>query len=438
MTTAAAHRTRLAHARDAACERGGWDAAGLPRGDVWCGVWHDTPLPPAPAPADADAAVAVDAADTAAAADAAVAADASPGVHPDEAQVELDVRRSFTTWPAGAVGHLDTRRAQLSAVLQETLRTYPYLHYYQGLHDIVAVVLLTLCEGTDHDGPWRTPEAHARVRAVVAHICLSFVRDAMCADLLPALGQLKIVHHIVRAADAPYAYALEHAFAPSHVVVALPWLLTLFTHDAPTLGAAQRMLDFVFTHGPASTLYVCATLLLLQKHAALKCIESGDAAALHQQLAHAPRTHMASDAALTKTLRHAAHLLHLYPLRCPAVHAHQVLSAESVLFTWPRDDGVDIPRLLAMPSSYLALDPMPTPRDEQHTAFFDGAAHSAARRHSRLRLLFPHAFGMRPVRRILLYPRALLVSSLSLLLGGSIVSILLAMHVASSLSHVRT
>lgn len=330
--------------------------------------------------------------------------------HADESQVALDVKRSFHAWDAKAVGDRALRQAQLSDLLCGTLRAYPYLHYYQGLHDLVAVLLLMMCPAHD----WPSGDVRDRVQAATHYVCLMLVRDCMTTDLLPAMGQMKIVLHIVRAADAPYAYALERAFGSCHVVVVLPWLLTLLTHDVPSLAVAQHVVTFVLEHGPASTLYVCAALLLAQKDGALPYLD--DMPLLHQHLAQAPRTHMHSDA--QPILAAAASLMHTYPLECPVVRAHRVLSRESVLFTWPRTD-VDVAHILSLPTSDLALDPLPTPREETRVG------------------LAPRVRPLRRVLRLRRVPHMLWVSSLSLLLGGSVLSVLFAMHVASA-THART
>ena len=109
----------------------------------------------------------------------------------------------------------------------------------------------------------------------------------------------------------------------------------------------------------------------------------------------------------------AASLMQTYSLECPVVCAHRVLSRDSVLFTWPRTD-VDVAHILSLPTSHLVLDAAPTPREHPRVVV---------------------APRLRPLRRVLRLsrgPPTLWVSSLSLLLGGSVLSLLLAMHVASA------
>ena len=155
--------------------------------------------------------------------------------HRDEAQVALDVRRSFGTYAETTEeGVRARRRAQLEAVVCGTLRQYPALHYYQGFHDIASIVLLTLSPGTPpSDAAWPTTRERYRVQRAVDSLALHVVRDSMASNMDPVLGQLKIVRNIVRAADLPYALALERVFTPGQNLAALPWVLTLLTHDVP-------------------------------------------------------------------------------------------------------------------------------------------------------------------------------------------------------------
>ena len=70
-------------------------------------------------------------------------------MHKDERQVELDVQRSFVAWD---IDDRPVRRQQLDTLIRSTLRRHPELHYFQGFHDLVAVVLVTLCPSTA--APW--------------------------------------------------------------------------------------------------------------------------------------------------------------------------------------------------------------------------------------------------------------------------------------------
>jgi TBC1 domain family member 20 len=48
------------------------------------------------------------------------------------------------TWTGETEKRIDARKHELSHVITATLRAHPMLHYFQGYHDIVQVVLLVL------------------------------------------------------------------------------------------------------------------------------------------------------------------------------------------------------------------------------------------------------------------------------------------------------
>ena len=209
----------------------------------------------------------------------------------------LDVQRSLVHYAgAGAPPERERamRRRQLSALICGTLRKYPSLHYFQGYHDVVSVVLLTLCPTPpppgDGDQIWTSEQEYNSVQQAVDRLSLHFVRDSMTPDLLPIMSQLKVVRNILRAADPPYAKALEQAFYPNLLIVALPWVLTLFTHDLPRLGDAQLVLGFVLEHGPSSVLYVAAALLLWYKEQVPpdEAQSIGEMSHLHRDLSQLP------------------------------------------------------------------------------------------------------------------------------------------------------
>ncbi|WFD28243.1 GTPase-activating protein gyp8 [Malassezia nana] len=392
----------LDHWQQCALQPGGWDAAGLDRracwSDLWCSSAHQSEADLASAPA-----------------------------HPDEGQVDLDVQRSLGYMPEG--NERDLRREQLSRVIRTTLRRFPALRYFQGFHDVVGLVLRTMCPDATDEAAWNT------MQLMVDQLSLHFLRDCMTRDLHPAMGQLKIVRNIVRAADAPYAYALESVFSPNHWIVALPWVLTLFTHTIPDVAQAQRIMDYVWCTGPASTLYLCAAFLLAQKERLAQVaaeehttMEALELAQVHPILANAPIDVAQDDDALTRVLQNAAYLERTYPLRCPAVRAHLVLGRHSVLFTWDRSaraSDTKALQALELPPAQLALDPWPTPRDEP-------VAWDAATRGPRTRDILRRMVHAPRLRHLLIHPTLVLLSSLSLCLGGGALSVMLAWFLAQS------
>lgn len=70
------------------------------------------------------------------------------GSHKDEAQVQLDVNRSFTTVEDKC--RKDSLRKLLEHIIVKMLRKHPKLNYYQGYHDVVSVFIIVFMEGHEY------------------------------------------------------------------------------------------------------------------------------------------------------------------------------------------------------------------------------------------------------------------------------------------------
>ncbi|WFD41539.1 GTPase-activating protein gyp8 [Malassezia psittaci] len=402
---------------EASTSQGGWDSKQIDRKLAWLHLLQ----------------VSVDAVEQDESSSAMLPSRAMLPPHPDEAQVVLDVKRSFGLYKqTKEESVMKVRRQQLQAVIQGTLRKYPSLHYYQGFHDIASVLLLTLSPTLPEEGEtWPSIEDQHFVQRSLDKISLHVVRDSMSSNMDPILGQLKIVRNLVRAADLPFALAIERAFGQSQILVALPWVLTLLMHEVGELHSAQCIMDFVLSYGPASIHYLCATLILWHKESLAdmatkqggRPIEHLDMAQVHHTLAKIPP--LDTDKSRSALLTQARQMLHTYPLHCPAVHAHTILASSSVLFTdSPFCSDAESLRYAALPGSAHALDIAATPQadhDQVNEKFIPVAR----------------------VPRVLLLQRMLpflsrrnsahfiMATWLSLFFGGSVLSVLLAAQLAS-------
>lgn len=155
----------------------------------------------------------------------------------------------------------------------------------QGYHDIITVLYLTLTE----DLTLRCSEK----------ISLHRLRDSMGYGLEPLMGLLqyvpsqpsytifflimhsfRILKYLLRLADPDYAALLERCarlVKLSNIAVSdnystssarntpLPYfalsnLLTLFSHDVPTLELIQHIFDFLLCRPPIATVYLAAAV----------------------------------------------------------------------------------------------------------------------------------------------------------------------------------
>ena len=137
---------------------------------------------------------------------------------------------------------LEKRKLQLSDLINEVLRRYLFLHYFQGFHDICQVFLLVL-------GP-------RRAVAGVARLCLIKIRDFMLPLLSPALSHLLLLPEIVQAEDD----RLGRHVSQTQPFFALSATLTLYAHDIQAYSDIARLFDVLLAREPAFSLYLFATV----------------------------------------------------------------------------------------------------------------------------------------------------------------------------------
>ncbi|KAK0537490.1 GTPase-activating protein gyp8 [Tilletia horrida] len=224
----------------------------------------------------------------------------------DAQQVELDVNRSFLSFRKGSLKDatvLAARRRQLFSLCIGVLQRRKALSYYQGYHDVLTVLLLTLLPDTKTpDSFTAIPSIPPELHLAAERLSLHWLRDAMTRNLDAAMGHLRLLRNLLRETDPEMATVVERAFPLPYF--ALPWLITLLTHSLPNLALAQRVLDFVLIYGPMSALYLCVTIIRLNKESvAAIASDSSDAdemdteIRIHQALAALPSFKLDDEAA---------------------------------------------------------------------------------------------------------------------------------------------
>ncbi|SCN95907.1 related to GTPase-activating protein gyp10 [Fusarium fujikuroi] len=165
--------------------------------------------------------------------------------HRDEDQVQLDVNRSFIYYPANqSDAELSLRKSELSSLITEVLRRYPYLCYFQGYHDISQVLLLVLAP------TWRA--------RVLARLSVLRIRDFMLPNFGPTTAQLRLLPDIIHAADPK----LRRHLAGVEPFYALAGTLTMYAHNIETYQDIARLFDVFLAWEPVFTVYVFAQIIL--------------------------------------------------------------------------------------------------------------------------------------------------------------------------------
>ncbi|TFK73411.1 hypothetical protein BDN72DRAFT_814675 [Pluteus cervinus] len=194
--------------------------------------------------------------------------------HPDEHQISLDTHRSFVLYPveADTMTGKDKLQADLYDLLVSLFRKRPKLRYFQGYHDIVTVLFLTL-----------PPEIQLNC---AEKISLHRVRDSMGTGLEPVLGLLHVLKKLLRIADPEYAELLEQT-APLPFY-ALSNLLTLFSHDMPTLPLIQHVFDYLLCRPPIIVVYLATAIILCRQDEVRRLEEEGEDGMIHSLLSGLP------------------------------------------------------------------------------------------------------------------------------------------------------
>ena len=156
--------------------------------------------------------------------------------------------RSFVHYPNDqSEKHIEIRRQQLSSLILEVLRRHPQLHYFQGFHDIVQVLLLVL-------GPDNSPLAARRLSLVR-------IRDFMLPTISAAVTHLNLLPAILFAADR----VLYRHLLPTNPFFALSATLTLYAHNIERYSDIARLFDFLLANDASTPIFLFASIILLRR-----------------------------------------------------------------------------------------------------------------------------------------------------------------------------
>ena len=116
------------------------------------------------------------------------------------------------------------------------------LHYFQGYHDIVQVLLLVL-------------GVNAAI-AAVSRLSLLRIRDFMLPTMAGTEPHLQLLPAILHAADPTLAGHLSQC----QPFFALPATLTLYAHEIEEYGSIARLFDFLLASEAAVSVYLFAVV----------------------------------------------------------------------------------------------------------------------------------------------------------------------------------
>ncbi len=237
----------------------------------------------------------------------------------DVAQVQVDVERSLFNlvqtrqWKESSVL---AAQKKLQRTILSVLYRNPSLHYYQGYHDVVAVLQLVYDSGSGQDmgrqvqneqaeskshgndnaeqddissvSDIESDEAHSRLQeqsdpvslttvqtseimdsfmpsvsplviCLVERISLHYLRDFMREDFEVIAKTIPLVLRILKYTDLElYSHLMLAELKPFFCT---SWLLTWFAHDLGDVDKAARIYDVLLSSPPSFVLYLCAAFV---------------------------------------------------------------------------------------------------------------------------------------------------------------------------------
>lgn len=236
--------------------------------------------------------------------------------HKDEGQVELDVNRAFIYYPSDQTpNQTKENKEQLSNLITAVLRQCPYLHYFQGYHDIAQVFLLVL-------PPFDSAAAVARLSALR-------IRDYMLPNLAPALSQLRLIPSIIASANPQLAKHLS----TTQPFFALSGTLTMYAHDITSYSSITRLFDTLIAQPAIFSLYLFAQIVLNREEELL------DTPADEPEMLHSILSKLPKPLDLEGMIKGASWLMHCFPPE--TLKGWGGISENSVLKTTWKDADID-------------------------------------------------------------------------------------------------
>ncbi|CAF1015674.1 unnamed protein product [Rotaria sordida] len=187
-------------------------------------------------------------------------------------QIKLDVIRTLKRFPPN---YSDSERSELQdeliLIITKILIKHEELHYYQGYHDISLTFLLVL--GEDLCLP------------VIDSITMSHLKYFMEPTMEKTRDSLLYLMPLINCINSECAEYMERGDV-GHVIFALPWFITWYSHVLDDLPVILRLYDLFIVSHFLMPIYVAAEIV--NYHADEILSKPCEMASLHQYLSYLP------------------------------------------------------------------------------------------------------------------------------------------------------
>lgn len=161
---------------------------------------------------------------------------------------------------------LDEIRQDVGWVLSRALSAHDGCYYYQGLHDVVAVLVLASRRGVKRAGKATSREEVSRrgmACAIMERLVSWHLRDHTRKDLFHTLEMTSALLTLLERLEPSLANALRDAKIAT--AFAIPWLMCWFLHGVTSLEVAARLVDVFIVSHPLMPVYVGLALMQANK-----------------------------------------------------------------------------------------------------------------------------------------------------------------------------
>ncbi|GAB4820014.1 hypothetical protein N2152v2_007060 [Parachlorella kessleri] len=191
--------------------------------------------------------------------------------HKDATVVECDVARSLWSLTKGWSEEARQRqRAALHRLLTACVAgSGGSIRYYQGLHDVAAVLLFAVGERCAF--------------RLLTRLAAQQLRDATRPTLEPVVELLHLLYPILLQCDVELYDHIEANGIPPFF--ALSWFITWFAHNVDDRQQITRLFDLFLASHPLMPLYVAAVAMRANREQLLSCHDPAD---LHHALSNMP------------------------------------------------------------------------------------------------------------------------------------------------------
>ncbi|EFA83119.1 RabGAP/TBC domain-containing protein [Heterostelium album PN500] len=164
--------------------------------------------------------------------------------HRDIDQVAKDVDRSMWRFTRGKSKLRNTKREELTRIINAILASHPQLHYFQGYHEIGSILLLVTNEPTSF--------------RLLERLSLNHISDCMKPSFAEVSKILNLLFPLLLLMDKDvYRFLIDSNVQP---MFAISWIITWFSHNFEELEPTARLFDYFLSTHPLAPLYFSAVV----------------------------------------------------------------------------------------------------------------------------------------------------------------------------------